>query len=99
LHVTSICSPNWILFFWLGKCSTTWATPPVIFSDGFFEIGCHKLFAQAGLEPWSSWSLPPEQLGLLAWATSAWSLVLSPVAASLYLLPNQVLHLSKYNLC
>jgi hypothetical protein len=26
----------------------------------FFEIGSHKLFAQAGFKPWSSWSLPPE---------------------------------------
>jgi hypothetical protein len=26
----------------------------------FFEIGSHKLFAQAGFEPWSSWSLPLE---------------------------------------
>jgi hypothetical protein len=27
---------------------------------GIFEIGSHELFAQAGLELWSSWSLPPE---------------------------------------
>jgi hypothetical protein len=26
----------------------------------FFKIGSHKLFAQAGFEPGSSWSLPPE---------------------------------------
>jgi hypothetical protein len=26
----------------------------------FFEIGSHELFAQAGFEPWASWSLPPE---------------------------------------
>jgi hypothetical protein len=38
----------------------------------FFEIGSHELFAQAGFEPWSSWSLPTEQLGLQAWATGAW---------------------------
>jgi hypothetical protein len=27
---------------------------------GFFEIGSHELFAWAGFEPQSSWSLPPE---------------------------------------
>jgi hypothetical protein len=26
----------------------------------FFEIGFQELFAQAGFELWSSWSLPPE---------------------------------------
>jgi hypothetical protein len=35
---------------------------------GIFEIGAGKLFAQAGLEPQSSWSLPPEWLGLQVWA-------------------------------
>jgi hypothetical protein len=30
------------------------------FVIGFFEIGSHKLFALAGSELWSSWSLPPE---------------------------------------
>jgi hypothetical protein len=27
---------------------------------GFFEIGSHELFAQAGFKPQSSWSLPHE---------------------------------------
>jgi hypothetical protein len=27
---------------------------------GIFKIGYCELFAQAGFEPWSSWSLPPE---------------------------------------
>jgi hypothetical protein len=35
---------------------------------GIFEIGSHKLLAKAGFKPWSSWSLPPEQQGLQAWA-------------------------------
>jgi hypothetical protein len=35
----------------------------------FFKIGSHKLFPRAGFEPWSFWSLPPEQLGLQAWTT------------------------------
>jgi hypothetical protein len=34
-----------------------------------FEIGSHKLFCQAGSEPWSSWSLPPKYTGLQMWAT------------------------------
>jgi hypothetical protein len=29
-----------------------------------------NLIAWAGFKPWSSWSLPPEKLGLQAWATS-----------------------------
>jgi hypothetical protein len=36
----------------------------------FFEIGSSELFAWAGFELHSSWSLSPEQLGLQAWATS-----------------------------
>jgi hypothetical protein len=31
-----------------------------------------ELFAWAGFEPKSSWSLPPEYLGSQAWATGAW---------------------------
>jgi hypothetical protein len=38
--------------------------------DGFFEIDSHKLFTRAGFKTQSSWSLPPELLGLQAWATS-----------------------------
>jgi hypothetical protein len=38
---------------------------------GFLEIGSHKLFAWAGFKPGSSWSLPPEYLGLQVHAISA----------------------------
>jgi hypothetical protein len=38
--------------------STTWATPPALFCVGYFKIGSHELFPQAGFELWSSWSLP-----------------------------------------
>jgi hypothetical protein len=41
----------------------TLSHPTTPFGDGFF-------WGMAGLEPWSSWSLPPEQLGLQAWATA-----------------------------
>jgi hypothetical protein len=48
-----------------------WATlPDLFFFVMGFEIESHELFAQAGFKPWSSWSLPPEWLGLQAWATS-----------------------------
>jgi hypothetical protein len=39
------------------------------FCVGFFKIGSLELFAWAGFKPWSSWSLPPEQLALQTWAT------------------------------
>jgi hypothetical protein len=35
----------------------------------FLEIGSCELFAWAGLEPWSSWTQPPKQLGLQAVAS------------------------------
>jgi hypothetical protein len=35
------------------------------------EIGSCKLFARAGFELWSSWSLPPELLELQVWAICA----------------------------
>jgi hypothetical protein len=41
------------------------------FVKGFFEIGSWELFAWAGFGPQSSWSLPPEYLGLQVWAASA----------------------------
>jgi hypothetical protein len=33
------------------------------------EMGSHEHFALTSLKPWFSWSLPPSQLGLQAWAT------------------------------
>jgi hypothetical protein len=42
----------------------------LFFVMGFFEIGFHKLFAPSDFEPWSSWSLLPEVLGLQVWATN-----------------------------
>jgi hypothetical protein len=33
------------------------------------EMGSWELFAQAGLEPQYSWSLPPKKLGLQTWST------------------------------
>jgi hypothetical protein len=42
------------------------------FVMGSFEIGSHHgLFVQAGFKPQSSWSLPPELLGLQVWVTGA----------------------------
>jgi hypothetical protein len=34
----------------LGRCSTTWATPPALFLLGIFKIGPLELFAVAGFE-------------------------------------------------
>jgi hypothetical protein len=49
------------LGYWgLNSGPSTWATPPALFVMGIFAIGSCELFAQAGFEPWSSWSLSPE---------------------------------------
>jgi hypothetical protein len=53
------------------RCSTAWATPPVYFALVILEIGSHQLFAQADLEPRSSWSQRPRCLGLQSWASGA----------------------------
>jgi hypothetical protein len=46
--------------YWgLNSGPRPWATPWAPFVKGFFQIGSCKLFAQAGFEPWSFWSLPP----------------------------------------
>jgi hypothetical protein len=37
----------------------------------FWRQGLTNCFAQADFEPWSSWYLSPEELGLQAWAISA----------------------------
>jgi hypothetical protein len=41
--------------------------PPALFVMDIFKI---QLFAQAGIKLKSSWSLPPESLGLQVWAPS-----------------------------
>jgi hypothetical protein len=57
-------------FFFFGSTGA-WATPPTLFWDGYFQDRSWELFAQAGFELGSSWSLPPEKLGLQGWAISA----------------------------
>jgi hypothetical protein len=69
-------SPLWSLFwFWtvvLNTVSSPWNTPPAIFFVmGSFKIRSLELFALAGFQPQSSWSLLPEKLGLQVWTTSA----------------------------
>jgi hypothetical protein len=50
---------------------------------GFFEIGSFKVFAWAGFEPRSSWSLPLEYPGLQASATvPIWALSFMKLLAS-----------------
>jgi hypothetical protein len=47
----------YFLWYWgLNSRPSPWATPPA----QFFEIGSYKLFAWAGFELWSFWSLPAE---------------------------------------
>jgi hypothetical protein len=44
-----------------------------LFCPGYFwRWGSCKLFAQAGLPLWSSWSQSPKYLRLQGWATSTW---------------------------
>jgi hypothetical protein len=54
------CVEIYIQFWGLNSGPTPWATPPAIFLWCDFLIGSHELFAWAGFEPQSSWSLPPE---------------------------------------
>jgi hypothetical protein len=42
------------------------------FREGLFAIGSRELFPWVDFEPRSSWSLPPEKLGLQMWATGTW---------------------------
>jgi hypothetical protein len=68
--------PNWytlstsIFFFqyWgLNSRPSPWASQ-FFFVIDFFQIGSHKLFVRVGFKLRSSWSLPPEDLGLQVWA-------------------------------
>jgi hypothetical protein len=43
----------------------------IFFALVILQLGSLNLFAQAGFKLWSSWSQPPKELGLQAWATSA----------------------------
>jgi hypothetical protein len=63
--------PNYLAqygFFFFCSAGGTWTQglhleplhQPPFFCEGFFEIGALELFAWAGFEPWSSWSLPLE---------------------------------------
>jgi hypothetical protein len=49
-------------WYWgLNSGLTLWVTPSTLSLWWvFFEIGSWELFAWAGFEPWSSWTLPPE---------------------------------------
>jgi hypothetical protein len=59
-----------LLYWGLNSGPTPWATPPALLWWVFSRWGSLELFAQAGSEPQSSWSLPPEYLGLQAWSTT-----------------------------
>jgi hypothetical protein len=53
--------------------STAWATSPAHLAPVILEMGVFRTICSGWLEPRSSWSLPPEQLGIQAWATNAHS--------------------------
>jgi hypothetical protein len=57
-----------VLGFELRAYTLSHSTSPFLWF--FFWYWVSRLFAQAGLEPWSSWSLPPEEIGFhyVAWA-------------------------------
>jgi hypothetical protein len=67
----------WHFFFFFAilgfelRAHLSYSTSPFLWWI-FFKIGSHELFMWAGFKPWSSWSLPPESLGIQAWATSTW---------------------------
>jgi hypothetical protein len=52
----------------LNSGPSPWATPPALFLWRVFQ---NKVSWTICLG-WSSWSLPPEKLGLQVWATGAW---------------------------
>jgi hypothetical protein len=54
----------------LGGHSATWATPLALSLWWIFS----RWGLRTGIKPRSSWFLPPDQLRLYLWATSAWPL-------------------------
>jgi hypothetical protein len=76
-----------LLFWWTeiqhlqSRCSTSWA-PPLIH---FGLVIWRWRVPWAVLNLWSSWSQPPKQLGLQAWAISAqlWTWILKPATRKL----------------
>jgi hypothetical protein len=68
---------------------TTWAMPLVHFALGILGMGSHELFAQAGVDPCSSWSQPPKWLRTMdmnQWGSASRKLLVDKVL--LYLLGN-----------
>jgi hypothetical protein len=51
---------------------SSFTTPPVHFALVILVMVSHELFAQAGLEPQSSWSQPVKQLRLSTWTMGTW---------------------------
>jgi hypothetical protein len=61
-----------VLGFELRAFTLSHSTSPIFFFFfvmGIFEIGSHELVAWDDFKSQSSWSLPPEYLGLQIWAT------------------------------
>jgi hypothetical protein len=64
MFILSSTSVSLSLFFFevlgLELGPIPWTTPPTLFVLGIFEIGSYELFAWAGFELQSSWTLPSE---------------------------------------
>jgi hypothetical protein len=60
-----------VLGFELTAYTLSHSTSP-FFAKGFFKIGSRKLFAQAGFELWSSWSLLPRITSVRATGAQFW---------------------------
>jgi hypothetical protein len=73
-HIQKLQSISWCYwFFFILQFTQGLYLEPLLqlfffFVMDFFEIGSLELFAWVCFEKWSSWSLPPENLGLVVWA-------------------------------
>jgi hypothetical protein len=85
LELPSFRTVSWInlyfFFFWWelrashlesSRHSVAWATPPIHFALVILKKRSLELFSWASLEPPSSESQLPKELGLQVWATGAW---------------------------
>jgi hypothetical protein len=78
-----VCVCVCVWYWGLNSGPLPWATPSAqFFVVGFFEIGSHELFAWAGLQLWSSWSLWSWVARLQVWATGAQRAISSNITST-----------------
>jgi hypothetical protein len=75
--------PDWLrnVIFWILASHIAGVASAYYHTQLLVEMGSDKLFAWAGLKPWSSWSQPPKKLGFQVWATRSWC---EPLALFVY---------------